>query len=243
MCHQDISMNNLAYYKDDDGAFVVVILDFDLASTPESRGHPSKHRSGTAPFMAREILLVHPDHSYYHNIYHDLESLFYCLVWHATGYRGKRQLGKGDPLLTWKRGELAHLLEAKNAFIQNIDIMKGILKHADPELRGFIHAIWWRYNSAWQSKRAKAVGFSEIDAIASKARDEAKKSGKMNDEEAADHYHEVFNKLSEESYVDTTLRQGCGISYAEWMSGAGHVVDVKELRCDCCFEYRLHDHA
>ena len=77
-------MKNLAFYRDESGKPVAVLIDFDHAVTP-----PFKQVSrecghfGTATFLAREYLV---DANCNYDFHHDLESFFYCAVWHGLGY-------------------------------------------------------------------------------------------------------------------------------------------------------------
>lgn len=104
-------MANLAYRPNEKGGVSVVILDHDLAYLPrEGDVHPaSRHRIGTAPFIAREVLRGDP---YKHNLRHDLESLMYVLIWYMFGYRIK-EMPQKDPLRKWRKGDSSSMLEAK----------------------------------------------------------------------------------------------------------------------------------
>lgn len=229
MLHQDISINNLAYCYVD-GEFTVVILDFDLASTPTSARHVSNHRTGTVPFMAREILDTR--YSYIHNIYHDLESLFYCLVWFALGYRWKGA-PRDDPLRSWRRGSASDMWSAKRRFIESEDAMRKTLKSLDTEEWAIVTTIWDCYNKAYEKKRPSGTNRDEIAKQATEARDDALKAG-LSPEKAGEIYSKTFQKLFDESYVDPTILKGYGITYKVWMLGAGIEVPAEELKCSCC---------
>jgi hypothetical protein len=68
-----------------------ILNDFDMAmeitdGVPHTTN--SHHRTGTLPFMARELLgVVNPEHLYRH----DLESFFYILIWAAVHYDFRKQ--------------------------------------------------------------------------------------------------------------------------------------------------------
>jgi len=67
-----------------------ILNDFDMA-TEITAGVPhstnSHHRTGTLPFMARELLgVINPEHLYRH----DLESFFYILIWAVVHYDFKK---------------------------------------------------------------------------------------------------------------------------------------------------------
>ena len=81
-----------------------ILNDFDMAmEITEGVPHSTNahHRTGTLPFMARELLgVTHPEHLYRH----DLESFYYILVWAAMQYVfKKREISKKvrKVLLPW----------------------------------------------------------------------------------------------------------------------------------------------
>ncbi|THH04311.1 hypothetical protein EW145_g5617 [Phellinidium pouzarii] len=116
--HRDISITNIAFYEDDEGNIIGILLDFDLASLPH-QGHDSRHRTGTAPFMAREVLNA-AEKAYTHGVHHELESLLYILVWHGVGYKGYTlPKGTDDTLKEWRKGTWGTILRNKETFIQN----------------------------------------------------------------------------------------------------------------------------
>ena len=105
--HHDISTKNLAYYREDCGRAVGVLIDFDLATMPPLERTDSPERIGTVAFMAHEHLL-YPDTKY--GLHHDLESFFYCAIWHGLGYDTceKYPLEEGertDILYYWRVGK------------------------------------------------------------------------------------------------------------------------------------------
>ena len=130
LMHRDISIFNMAYYRNPEGNVVGTLIDFDLATYPEESARPfmessvpdpplimspsssgvctvkdtttdinkrqdstvdegevlknGQNRSGTASFMSIEALdLTTPD--YNHHVCHELESIFYALIWHGVG--------------------------------------------------------------------------------------------------------------------------------------------------------------
>ncbi|KAH9896016.1 hypothetical protein C8Q73DRAFT_462273 [Cubamyces lactineus] len=86
--HRDVSMSNIMC-DETGGRADFILTDFDLAvmlnddGTP--RGPTAKHRTGTLPFMARELLedlALHPgDPHVLHELHHDYESLFWVALW------------------------------------------------------------------------------------------------------------------------------------------------------------------
>ncbi|THV00268.1 hypothetical protein K435DRAFT_776628, partial [Dendrothele bispora CBS 962.96] len=76
--HRDISMNNIMVRKVD-GEIFGVLNDLDLASrATKEMSATSKHRTGTRPFMAYELL--NPKKVVSHLYRHDLESFFYVML-------------------------------------------------------------------------------------------------------------------------------------------------------------------
>ncbi|KAJ7243571.1 hypothetical protein B0H12DRAFT_998246, partial [Mycena haematopus] len=75
--HRDISVSNLMFHEID-GKVYGVLNDFDFAlRLKENPPSTSKHRTGTKPYMAIDLLVPHPP---YHRYRHDLESFLYVLV-------------------------------------------------------------------------------------------------------------------------------------------------------------------
>lgn len=119
LLHRDISIGNLAY-EERDGKYYIIILDFELAAEVGTAAHMNKVRTGTAPFMAREVLEGFT-REYKHGLHHDLESVYYILVWHGAGYRGNRlPRSKKDPLRDWRTGNYETIRAAKVSHMRNI---------------------------------------------------------------------------------------------------------------------------
>ena len=94
--HRDVSVNNIMY-EIRDGAYYFILIDFDMAIVVEDRRGKctyqasSKHRTGTFPFMARELIDNANDRIDLpkldlvpHLLRHDYESLFYVSFWSVT---------------------------------------------------------------------------------------------------------------------------------------------------------------
>ncbi|KAF9502134.1 hypothetical protein BDN71DRAFT_1437613 [Pleurotus eryngii] len=113
--HRDISENNLLW-SDAAGRVTGVLNDWDLATPLDAMCKSTNHRTGTGPFMALDLLdPVPPVHLYRH----DLESLFYVLIWAAVHYdigRGPHTHEVNKKLEKWAGTyETAH--DAKASFI------------------------------------------------------------------------------------------------------------------------------
>lgn len=165
LLHRDISIFNMAYYEKDDHK-IATLIDFDLATFPEDiqpqseitvgstppqdnpQGeaavpnivHPRpEDRSGTTPFMAIETLDMKTP-GYKHHLCHDLESIFYVVVWHGVGYRHKMNIyptetnrfnkdrRQRDVLRGWRIGPWSAVMTVKVAFVNRpLDILRSII--------------------------------------------------------------------------------------------------------------------
>ncbi|THG94519.1 hypothetical protein EW026_g6975 [Hermanssonia centrifuga] len=90
--HRDVSCNNIMY-DIRRGKVHFILIDYDLATVVTDEGEPStaassKHRTGTLPFMAHDLLVDMHDNSIdsnsprvMHYLRHDYESLLYVSLW------------------------------------------------------------------------------------------------------------------------------------------------------------------
>jgi hypothetical protein len=109
-----------------DGSFRGVLNDFDLAvrlDTLAEEGHSSLHRTGTLPFMAVELLTDQPAK---HLFRHDLESLFYVVVWIAAHYDQKGEDVHRDALSSWQTGGLQAIMASKLHFAGVPSALNGL---------------------------------------------------------------------------------------------------------------------
>ncbi|KAF8268560.1 hypothetical protein EI94DRAFT_1138878 [Lactarius quietus] len=101
--HRDISLNNLMLRKED-GNVYAVLNDLDLAVSADPadvKSKSSKHRTGTKPFMAIDLLGRDPS---VHMYRHDLESLFYVLLWITSRFHDGIEIAN-PPLQDWAESE------------------------------------------------------------------------------------------------------------------------------------------
>ncbi|KAL4257019.1 Protein kinase domain-containing protein [Pleurotus pulmonarius] len=113
--HRDISENNLLWTNDD--RVVGVLNDWDLSTPVDAVGNSTNHRTGTGPFMAYDLLGAQPPVHLYR---HDLESLFYVLIWAAVHYNLGSAVpysGAVNPALKPWTGDYAEARMAKHAFL------------------------------------------------------------------------------------------------------------------------------
>ncbi|KLO10695.1 hypothetical protein SCHPADRAFT_999386 [Schizopora paradoxa] len=92
--HRDISFRNILLYEHE-GVLRGVLIDYDYAVSFERAASIAK-RTGTLPFLSLDQLRETP--LFPHNYFHDLESLFYVMIWTFTFYSGpnsqKRRFSK-----------------------------------------------------------------------------------------------------------------------------------------------------
>jgi serine/threonine protein kinase len=113
--HRDISLNNLMLRKEN-GIAYAVLNDFDLSVSADVKASSSKHRTGTKPFMAIDLLRGDPTTHLYR---HDLESLFYVLVWISSRYHDGEEI-VDPPLQHWAETDGLDLVDKKVAFITTL---------------------------------------------------------------------------------------------------------------------------
>ncbi|KAH8111374.1 hypothetical protein DFH11DRAFT_1745828 [Phellopilus nigrolimitatus] len=184
------------------------MLDFDLSSfSPHARAR--SQRTGTVPFMAREILKRSDRKEVICALHHDLESLFYVAIWQGVGYRGSKAPQKGDILADWKKDYWSDAMNTKTLLITGRPTaphsMEAVLKYMeDKRLRIHCQGIGYCFRDANAEVTAQRV---------------------LEDEK--------WLKLSfEERLLATTQETAItvpAVTYAKWMKGAG-----EDPSCTCC---------
>jgi hypothetical protein len=97
-----------------EGAKVYGVLnDLDLAVDADVQSASSKQRTGTKPFIAIDLLQPDPPVHVYR---HDLESMFYVLVWITSRFHGGEEIADA-PLREWEDQGGATLVDKKHSFI------------------------------------------------------------------------------------------------------------------------------
>ncbi|KAG1766876.1 hypothetical protein EV702DRAFT_980584 [Suillus placidus] len=85
--HRDVSPGNLMWYWKD-GKRMGVLNDYDLSSLANVQGPQGNQRTGTVPFMARELLTEDGQLGKVKHLYrHDLESFIWVFAWISLRYR------------------------------------------------------------------------------------------------------------------------------------------------------------
>ncbi|KAF5367246.1 hypothetical protein D9757_011698 [Collybiopsis confluens] len=98
--HRDLSMANIMYRREDDKVYGA-LSDFDLSSFRDSMndGPTSKHRTGTKPFMAFDLLNAGSEQL--HRYRHDLKSLFYIILIYSSHYSDPTTRASSLPFKLW----------------------------------------------------------------------------------------------------------------------------------------------
>ena len=102
---------------------MAVLIDFDLATYPPfDKGPISDRSTGTAPFMAYELL---DDLKCEQTLQHDLESCIHCVFWNGAGYsdikRSNAEVPRNYPramtfFRDWRVGSRKEMGLAKHSF-------------------------------------------------------------------------------------------------------------------------------
>lgn len=230
MLHRDISIGNLAY-EEAEGELSIIILDFELAvRLDDVNNGRNSFRTGTAPFMAREVLDGFKT-SYTHSLHHDLESVFYVIVWHAAGYRGSNLPKKGDPLRSWRKGGYENMRLAKDAFLENWSPLEPFI--SIPAYRIWIeelHSIYGEKTSHVHAHEGqkKKIFFRKkrLLQVALKAR---KRAENLSDEA----YEELYkNELKALGESDNKLSNTA--SFRSWMNACMEPIRDDHSGCECC---------
>jgi hypothetical protein len=87
-------------YRDDnspDNLRKGLLIDFDYAFPLDRKGQASAgDRTGTGPFMALEVLAHADDHPIQQTPQHDLESIFYVLLYICSKFKGPKNLKRSS---------------------------------------------------------------------------------------------------------------------------------------------------
>ncbi|KAF8146385.1 hypothetical protein K438DRAFT_1628156 [Mycena galopus ATCC 62051] len=114
--HRDISVDNLMFRRID-GKIFGVLNDFDLSVVLSDSPSTSEQRTGTAPYMALDLLMpgLPPPHLYRF----DLESLFYVMVVVSCSYEDGAEI-ENPPFDEWEHLGTAKLWDQKTIFFCNL---------------------------------------------------------------------------------------------------------------------------
>jgi hypothetical protein len=146
-------------FKCHEGRAKGIVNDWDMASHLNATGEvptsTARHRTGTIPFMARDLLVDEPPVHLYR---HDLESFFYILIWAAVHFdiQNKTRLPTHHALKPWDDDSLKAARSAKSAlFLTYDDTYSLLFRHVREEFRdvldNWILPLWDLFLGAIQS--------------------------------------------------------------------------------------------
>lgn len=144
-----------------------ILLDFDNSSPVDDDGNAitsgAKQRTGTAPFMASDLLSKEPLHLYRH----DLESFLFVLVWASVHFdlQNKCRLPNDAVLQAWNVRDVADFEPAQNAkraFLMFPDRAEVVWKQCRPEFQPLLET-WLKPLRAMFAKGISASNISEDD--------------------------------------------------------------------------------
>ncbi|OCH85098.1 hypothetical protein OBBRIDRAFT_839214 [Obba rivulosa] len=121
--------------------------DHEAQNSEELRRRQARHRTGTGPFMAID-LLQDPEpgtRAPCHEYRHDLESFFYVIVWFTAGFRPETHAVKA--IADWYQPRLSTIRLFKKQFITDDESWKSVFRRADPSCGPIIKDWVWRLRS------------------------------------------------------------------------------------------------
>ena len=135
-----------------------VVNDWDMASHLDDKGEvptlTARHRTGTIPFMACDLLVDKPPVHIYR---HDLESFFYILVWAAVHFdiKNKKRLPTHAALKLWDDNSLEIVGGAKAWLLLEYARAEAIFCHVRDEfsdvLQSWIIPLWDLFYDGFKS--------------------------------------------------------------------------------------------
>ncbi|KAJ3543043.1 hypothetical protein NMY22_g3278 [Coprinellus aureogranulatus] len=135
--HQDLSEDNLMVSRSPSGEVGGVLNDWDMSKFLDGGDdeEPSESRpaTGTPPFMAIDLLRRKPTRHY---LRHDLESLFYILIWAALHYNlktGKRDRHIHPRVVNWTEDAQTNIMGKAGIFTLDSPLMDRIYPAVKPE--------------------------------------------------------------------------------------------------------------
>jgi hypothetical protein len=144
-------------YWDKDGNVKGVLNDWDMAEFTDSDEErdlttAAHYRTGTPPFMAVDLLCM-KDQTCRHSFRHELESLFYILLWAALHYDvvNKIRYNTLDVVEKWQ-GTVTEIYTAKSLFWGKHNEAEAVFARVRPEfaetLDSWIRPLWGLFGEA-----------------------------------------------------------------------------------------------
>ncbi|KAL1741646.1 hypothetical protein HDZ31DRAFT_44993 [Schizophyllum fasciatum] len=154
--HRDISENNaMARRKSADAPVVGVLNDWDLAAILKAMriaDEAAGHRTGTGPFMAIRLQLEAGQNDCPEQCYeHDLESLFWLLVWAVVHFDLENKCRRPTQLPVWE-GQWTVAAKYKREFLTDSTALGRVIELALPPYKRliieWIFPLWTMFREA-----------------------------------------------------------------------------------------------
>ena len=148
-----------------DGSTKGVVNDWDMASILNDEGEvptsTAKHRTGTIPFMARDLLESDPPPHLYR---HDLESFFYLLVWSTIHYdlKNKVRLPVCQDLARWDSNDPLAASAQKWTFIINPLTAKKVFTNIRDEFKSLLSEWVFPLHQLFQTATFSLPNFLDV---------------------------------------------------------------------------------
>lgn len=180
--HRDISGNNIMYELRD-GQHWFVLIDFDLAVLVDEEGKPlgptSRHRTGTLPFMAVDVIkdmhLSQTMQDYkpiVHRVRHDFESLFWVCMWfgiktldpNMPNRKKKEEEDRcNEYLMEWETGKYNAIHSAKLKVFTDVNSLDYIplsdyFRHLRPWFGAFLSCFESGHDALRSYNKSAAAG-------------------------------------------------------------------------------------
>jgi hypothetical protein len=131
----------MCYPSKDGQSWKALVNDYDLAILDDgvgTREATSKHRTGTAPFMAIQLLDKRAPLGVTHIYAYELESWFYILLHISLGYT--HEVPKKDLLRAWRSRSWDTIFDMKYLFI--IKDYEPVLAEVRNERLSILSFLW-----------------------------------------------------------------------------------------------------
>ncbi|KAI0692609.1 hypothetical protein BC835DRAFT_45077 [Cytidiella melzeri] len=174
--HRDISEGNIMY-QNRHGEDRFILIDFDLAVFVDENGFPkgatSRHRTGTLPFMARQLIedmegMDSQREGVIHCVRHDYESVFWVTLWCAIKIADPNSpddyaKARNAELATWEFGTYEQIAAKKLVVLtHDIKFKSRPLSPLFEHLRGWLMAFKRPFASSAMSEMTRIQSQEEL---------------------------------------------------------------------------------
>lgn len=151
-------------WKRKNGKALGIVIDWDLASPIDEATDSLLARTGTGPFMAMDLLS--PTYLLGHLYRHDLESMFYILIWAMAHYELGPDHGRRatcGPLLKWE--DVENAAQYKNSFFTVMETRDAVFECILPAFQSladkWFMPLWEMFADAIYNRNRKRKDLSE----------------------------------------------------------------------------------